>query len=116
MFNNTFSFEGRIGRKEYSISWVIFIAVIFIVNALMQTDEIATLLVIFLFPLCCFIVTQGVKRCHDLGHSGWYQVIPFYIFVLLLVAGKQEKNKFGNHPGQAVGIEAVEQIGQQLVS
>lgn len=116
MFNNTFSFEGRIGKKEYGLSWVIFFAVLFIINALMQTDEIATLLVIFLFPLCCFMVTQGVKRCHDLGRSGWYQVIPFYLLVLLLVDGKREKNKYGNHPGQAVGMEAIEQIGQQLVS
>ena len=49
-------------------------------------------------PLLWFLYAQGAKRCHDLGNSGWWQIIPFYIFWLLFQDGQTGVNKYGNNP------------------
>ena len=40
----------------------------------------------------------GCKRCHDVGVSGWYQLIPFYVFVLCFEGGDHGINKYGSNP------------------
>jgi uncharacterized membrane protein YhaH (DUF805 family) len=97
MFKNPFSFDGRIRRTEYGISFVIYIACYVTALSLIDTGgtmEVSIALVI-LVPLVWFLWAQGAKRCHDLGKSGWFQLIPFYFLWLLLVDGNREQNEFG---------------------
>ena len=49
-------------------------------------------------PMLWFTYAQGAKRCHDRGHSGWYQLIPFYVFVLLFGKGEDGENEYGDNP------------------
>ncbi len=44
------------------------------------------------------LLNQGKKRCNDIGVSGWYQIIPFCIFVLIFKDGEQGENKYGPNP------------------
>jgi uncharacterized membrane protein YhaH (DUF805 family) len=45
-----------------------------------------------------FLWAQGAKRCHDIGNSGWYQIIPFYVFWMLFANGQKETNQYGINP------------------
>ncbi len=103
MFNNPFSFEGRIRRTEYGITSLLFMFFLVAINILLEPggddrnlDAIITL--ILYIPLGWFKLAQGVKRCHDLGNSGWWQLIPFYFFWLLFEEGEKRTNRYGVDP------------------
>lgn len=78
MFRHPFSFHGRIRRMEYGISCII------------VGCPAMILLSWWLF------FAQGAKRCHDLGRSGWWQLIPFYPLFLLFAEGNKAVNKYGS--------------------
>lgn len=92
MFSAPFSFDGRIRRMEYGISLIIYYIAIALVAAL--ADETAVLGILFI-PILWFFLAQGAKRCHDRDNSGWYQLIPFYIFWMLFAEGDKIQNTYG---------------------
>jgi uncharacterized membrane protein YhaH (DUF805 family) len=95
MFSAPFSFEGRIRRTEYGISFIIYIFAYGIIEAIGKSFSILFLAFI---PLLWFLLAQGAKRCHDRGNSGWYQIIPFYVFWMLFAEGDSNNNEYGNSP------------------
>jgi len=85
LFKAPFSFKGRIRRKEYGLSILI-----------VSTVGIPLCFIIIgIIPVCWFIWAQGAKRAHDLGQSGWLQLIPFYSLLLLFAEGERHNNKYG---------------------
>ncbi|RWY55736.1 DUF805 domain-containing protein [Mucilaginibacter gilvus] len=97
MFTNPFVFYGRIRRMEFGLSLLIYI-VVFIFVVVQVADHHKEMYLLALFPLGWFRYAQGAKRCHDLGNSGWWQLIPFYGFWLLLEDGKIGPNQYGENP------------------
>ena len=95
MFRNPFSFNGRIRRLEYGISFIIFYTMNNIFVALAAEEP---LLIILLIPSFWFTWAQGAKRCHDRGNSGFYQIIPFYGFWMLFADGDIGSNEYGENP------------------
>ena len=101
MFKNIFSFNGRIRRTEFGISFIIYMAAYFyIINPFRfsQGDRPSGLSLLCLIPLLWFLWAQGAKRCHDVGRNGWWQIIPFYVFWLLFEDGQKGENKYGPNP------------------
>lgn len=99
MFKNPFLFKGRIRRLEYWLSVLIWYVYIFLVFFLATESNLSELIFLFHLPGFIFLWAQGSKRCHDIGISGWYQIIPFYWLSMLFANGEQElSNKYGINP------------------
>lgn len=99
MFKNPFSFEGRIRRTEYGLSFIIYAFAAGIINVIIQESRgDAAFLLIAYIPLLWFLWAQGAKRCHDVGNSGWWQLIPFYALWLLFQDGQPGQNQYGDNP------------------
>lgn len=107
MFKNPFSFEGRIRRTEYGISFIIFAVASSFASLIAvgvngvdnpNMDGAVALNFMLRIPLFWFLWAQGAKRAHDVGHSGWWQIVPFYPFYLLFGNGDKGENKYGSDP------------------
>ena len=98
MFKNPFSFEGRIRRTEFVISYIMAAGALLLVAAIAGKMDLLPLYYIFLIAFFWFIWSQGAKRCHDMGNSGWFQIIPFYVLWMLLQEGQSGSNQYGENP------------------
>lgn len=97
MFRNPFSFEGRIRRTEYCISLIMY-TINYLLILLIISVAGAVWPFALLIPSLLFLWSQGAKRCHDRGNSGWYQLIPFYSFWMLFAEGENGDNDYGESP------------------
>jgi len=99
MFKNPFSFNGRIRRLEYGLSYIIFILCYYLgVELLLDSQDPGFFMFIIIIVLYWFIIAQGTKRCQDLGNNGFYQLIPLYGLWMLFEDGKTGNNKYGLNP------------------
>ena len=102
MFKRIFSFKGRIRRTEYGLSYIVFLIWYFIFLGITEMNDVNPLLALFIIltivPAYWFLWAQGAKRCHDRGNSGWYQIIPFYFFVMLFGGSEEGVNDYGTNP------------------
>ena len=97
MFSNPFSFEGRIRRTEYGISFIIVLIINTILNALVASGDVPLIGLAYI-PNLWFLWAQGAKRCHDVGNNGWWQIIPFYVFWMIFQNGQPGLNEYGRNP------------------
>ncbi len=104
MFRRTFSCKGRIRRTEYGLSVIFMMLFLMVANvflAAFSAGGAAATVTMFALPYILgwwFMITQACKRCHDLGHSGRWQLIPFYGFWLLFARGQKGVNRYGTDP------------------
>lgn len=98
MFKNPFSFDGRIRRTEFGITYLIYFIVycifLYITN---NRTELGIVWLVFI-PIFWIKLAQSAKRCHDLGNSGWWQLIPLYEFWMLFSEGQARANAYGRDP------------------
>ncbi|NVO86721.1 DUF805 domain-containing protein [Hymenobacter terrestris] len=105
MFRDAFSPSGRIRRLEYGLSYLAYFFGLLILQLVLGPNDnnnflVAVFDVVFFSLLTWFLLAQGTKRCHDRGKSGWYQLIPFYVFWMLFADGDAEENAYGPNPKQ----------------
>lgn len=101
MFSRLFSFNGRIRRLEYGLTYLA-CCIWNVPMRAMSEDQISEGYAIFylvtLLPILWIFFAQGAKRCHDRGNSGWYQLIPFYMLWMIFADGEKETNNYGVCP------------------
>ncbi|MFV0553539.1 MAG: DUF805 domain-containing protein [Mangrovibacterium sp.] len=95
---SVFSFKGRISRTIYCGRFILYCICYFITLKAIQYSGSVWMLTFV--PLLWFIYAQNAKRCHDIGKSGWWQMIPLYIFWLFFKKGQKGANKYGFDPKQ----------------
>lgn len=98
MFSRPFTFEGRIRRMEYGLSFIIVFILLVLFNLMTTTSGARGLIAIAYIPVYWFLWAQGAKRCHDVGQNGWYQIIPFYFLWLIFGEGESNINQYGINP------------------
>ena len=108
MWKNTFSFEGRIRRTEYGLTFLIVVLgrtiLIMLLAGLMvgsgsrNLESYTVLSYLLSIPFLWFFWAQGAKRCHDMGKSGWWQLIPFFPLVMIFKEGDSHTNEYGDNP------------------
>tara|TARA_B100002052_G_scaffold176089_1_gene160224 strand:- start:4534 stop:5040 length:507 start_codon:yes stop_codon:yes gene_type:complete len=96
MFRAPFSFDGRIRRLEYGLSYMISYFLLQVFSVMFM--EIPIMILICVFVYMWFNLAQGAKRCHDRGNSGFFQLIPFYGLWMLFGDGDRGENQYGINP------------------
>ncbi len=114
MFKNPFSFKGRIRRKEYGISYLIFIAALITVTQIWGSGTFFLVPIYVYIPIAWFILAQGAKRCHDRGNSAVLQIVPFYLYWMLFADSEVGINEYGLNPKGIGNIDEAEEIGNHL--
>jgi len=104
---NLFSPQGRIGRLRYLAygagAGIIYnVAITVLTLALGVGSGVFSVAAIVAFcAVLWFSVITGIKRCHDMGISGWWSVtliIPFIVFAWVFWPGTDGDNRFGPRP------------------
>ena len=115
MFKKPFSFNGRIRRTEFGLSYLIYILTAILMSFITDAGEITSLFALALIPLLWFMIAQGAKRCHDRGNSGWFQIIPFYGLWMLFADSDYGDNEYGPNPKGIGNHDEVDEIGNHLL-
>ena len=98
---NLFSFEGRIRRRSYWIQYFICTMIIGILSEATENgfDDGGLIIFFVIFiPVYWILLAASAKRCHDLGHSGWWMLIPFYTLWLAFQNSQPGDNQYGQNP------------------
>jgi len=112
-FKKCFDFKGRTRRRNHwlfavgaylsiiPISFVIAIIIRFptvylsgLIGALLIWVLNLLQLLVILFIIISYL-SSAVRRIHDSGKSGWFYLVPFYNFYLLVRKRDNESNKWG---------------------
>ncbi|MBI1685831.1 DUF805 domain-containing protein [Caulobacter hibisci] len=74
-----FTPDGRIGRQAFWIAWLMLLGVNVVAGWIPVIGWIASLVTLF-----CFVCIYA-KRLHDMGKSGWWQLLPIVLGPVLLM-------------------------------
>jgi uncharacterized membrane protein YhaH (DUF805 family) len=88
-FVNYAVFEGRANRPMFWW-WVLFSS---IVGLVVSESDLLSLLVNL--ALLVPSISVGARRMHDIGRSGWWQIVPFYNIYLAVQPGDPGMNAYG---------------------
>lgn len=91
-------FNGRASRQEFWMYTLVNIVIYVVLAAILGALGLG--LVASLYGLATLVpsIAVGARRLHDIGKSGWFQLIPIYNIVLLATEGQKGDNQYGADP------------------
>lgn len=107
-FSKYATFSGRASRSEYWFFYLFTIIasiVTWIIDTMLlgySSEDTGAISLIFQIIIILPGIAVGARRLHDIGKSGWWQLLIFtFIGIILLIVwfatiGSSKKNKFGN--------------------
>ena len=108
-----FSAEGRIGRQVFWIGWLMLLGAHVVAGWIPLIGQVIGLVAVFAWVCLC------TKRLHDMGRSGWWQLVPVVLGPVLIV-GSAMSIGFGAILGEITNIDtdwaALAGVGGLLVS
>jgi uncharacterized membrane protein YhaH (DUF805 family) len=99
-----FSFEGRINRMQYWMSWIVFVPLSLMAMAIANNEEIPELYrVIVVLVMAWPMLAVQTKRWHDIDMSGWWLLVillpvvgaPIALVMNGFLPGTHGENRFG---------------------
>ena len=101
-YQNLFDIKGRTTRKQYWSTWLfnilicIFPLFIFEFLYIYNLEGFVILIsVLAVFNYSVVTLITAIKRAHDVGYAGFYILIPFFNFILLISNSDENENKWG---------------------
>ena len=90
------TFEGRASRSEYWFFALFYIIVSVLSGFVEGITGIMGLSYLPFFALFIPSIAVGCRRMHDVGRSGWFQLVPIYNLILALTPSNPGTNKYGD--------------------
>ncbi len=98
--NHYFDFEGRVGRRTF---WMFFLVNV-LISIILSFFNSYSLSYIYSLAILLPSLGIGARRLHDVGKSGWWQlisIIPLVGIIVLIVFWAQEGQPGANEYGEA---------------
>src|SRR6266446_1570790 len=98
---NILTLKGRLSGRQFVLLYLptVLLGLVLKFNLVASPwDGIIGLLYLISLPVA---VVAAVRRCHDLGHSGWFALItliPLVGWYLVFKEGNPDANKYGPAP------------------
>ena len=73
-----FTAEGRIGRQAFWIGWLMLMGVHVLAGWIPLIGQVLALAAVFAWVCLC------TKRLHDMGRTGWWQLLPILLGPVLI--------------------------------
>lgn len=90
------TFSGRASRSEFwffTLFYFIVAVVAGFIEGLTGVSGLGNILSLaFVIPS----IAVGCRRMHDVGRSGWFQLVPIYNLILACSASNPGSNKYGD--------------------
>lgn len=94
---------GRARRLEYiPIAVVCYLVNTCCLGLVLEVHAILAVLVVFRVVM----IVENARRLHDVGYSGWWQLVPCYMLIVAFYRGQVGENKYGQDPRKREGAYA----------
>ncbi len=88
LFNKSWSqygnFNGRASRREFWNFYFFYIVIMFLSGFIGGLSGFENLSGLVFVAMIVPLLSCGARRMHDVGKSGWFQIVPIYNLFLLV--------------------------------
>lgn len=115
---NLFSFKGRLRRTVYILVVFIYVALMFVFMLRFMTlgyhNDPGIFTTLLIFPALWILTSLSVQRIHDIGYSGWWQLLicafPFLVLGLITIKGQDGSNCYGKDPRNVENMSSLNNL------